>query len=681
MPVKFPEETLRLDEIMGKLQSSLQELDLRVKAYADEYKESMKYLAENKSDMDGMEIFSNETSISRMVSSGSVLVERKTKIEKLLDSPYFARIDFKMADEVEADPYYIGRFSFADDDGNMLIYDWRAPISSMYYDFELGPAFYEAPAGKIEGEIMRKRQFKIKSGRMQYVLESSISIIDEVLQKELSHNSDQRMKNIVATIQKEQNKIIRNENANVLVIQGAAGSGKTSIALHRAAYFLYKYKDRLSSQNIAIISPNKVFADYVSNVLPELGEEPITEVGFEDIASEQLKNVLEFEKFAEQLEEQLEQNDEKRMERIKFKSSMAFLSLLDEYLEHVSEQYFHPIDCTFGDISISKDFIQKRYHAYKKHPILQRFAKIAEDIIEKIKKESMSKRKAPTKVAVKKKLISMFKVHSTLALYTHFYTFINRPGMFVFKGKNKLENADVFPYIYVKLFFEGIHRPYGIKHVIIDEMQDYTPVQYAVIKHLYNCRKTILGDFNQTVNPYNSNSLQSFSALFENVEYVELNKSYRSTHEIITFAKKIQHSNIDPVERHGQEPQMIQCKDFDSEMEAIGKVLDGFKKSHFSTLGIICKTKRQAKKLHDELCKKHDIHFLDFNSDKFSNGITITTIHLAKGLEFDEVVIPFVSSEVYQTEYDRSLIYIACTRAMHKLTLTCHGEMSNILPN
>lgn len=205
--VHFPEETKPLDMILGRLKDTLQELDTRVKAYADEYKESMKYLSENKTGMDAMEIFSNQTSISQMVSAGAFTAERRAKIEKLIDSPYFARIDFKLADDNEADPFYIGRFSFVGNDNHMLIYDWRAPISSMYYDFELGPAFYEAPVGMIEGELTRKRQFKIKNSRMDYALESSISIIDEVLQRELSHNSDQRMKNIVATIQKEQNKI------------------------------------------------------------------------------------------------------------------------------------------------------------------------------------------------------------------------------------------------------------------------------------------------------------------------------------------------------------------------------------------------------------------------------------------------------------------------------------------
>ena len=240
MPNKFPEENMYLDIIIEKLNDYLIELDKKVKLYENEFKESKKYLYENRGDMDAMEVFSNEKSISQIVSSGEFISKQKTKIESLINTPYFARIDFRYDDEDEIEKKYIGRNAFIDKFGDMLIYDWRAPVSSMYYDFELGNASYDAPLGKVEGEITLKRQFKITKSKMDYVLESALSIGDEVLQRELSNTSDQRMKNIVATIQKEQNRIIRNEKTDTLIIQGVAGSGKTSIALHRVAYFLYK---------------------------------------------------------------------------------------------------------------------------------------------------------------------------------------------------------------------------------------------------------------------------------------------------------------------------------------------------------------------------------------------------------------------------------------------------------
>ncbi len=679
MTVILSDEIKHLNIIMEKLKNSLEELNKTVSRHEDEFKESMKYLWENRSGMDAMEIFSNEQSVSRIVNSGEFTVKRRETIEKLIDSPYFARIDFRLDDEDEAEPFYIGRFSYVDQKGSMLIYDWRAPISGMYYDFELGPAFYKAPVGVIEGEITLKRQFKIKNSTVEYALESSIGINDEVLQKELSHTSDQKMKNIIATIQKEQNQIIRNEYANVLVIQGVAGSGKTSIALHRVAYFLYKYKDRLSAQNIMIISPNRVFADYIANVLPELGEEPVTETGFEDIAAELLNNSMDFEKFAEQIEAILEEDDQRLLERIKFKSSLEFLSLLDEYLEYADENCFCSCDCFFGKITIPKDFIQSRYHALKARPILQRIEEIAENLIEKIKLESRSEQKLPGKKDVLKKLTSMLKGDSTLAFYTGFFEYIKRPDLFVLKSSNKLEASDVYPYLYLKIYFEGIKGYDDIKHAVIDEMQDYTPVQYAVIKKLFQCRKTILGDFGQSVNPYNAISREDFVKLYENTEYVTLTKSYRSTYEIIKFAQKIQNHSIEPIERHGSEPEIIKCDDLVSELSVIDGMLEEFKKSGFETVGIICRSSRQAEEFYRELKKKHEVALLDFNSSKFANGITITTIYMAKGLEFDEVIIPSVNADVYQSKYDRSLLYVACTRAMHKLALTYYGEITNIL--
>lgn len=310
---KFPEEKINLDATIDKLNEHLQELDEKVKFYEEEFKESKKYLSSNISDMDAMEIFSNEKSISQIVNSGDLISKRKAKIEMLIDSPYFARIDFMYCGEDDVEKIYIGRSAFMDNLGDMIIYDWRAPISGMYYDFELGNASYDAPIGKIEGNITLKRQFKISKGNIEYVLESDISIGDEILQRELSNTSDQKMKNIVSTIQKEQNRIIRNEKNNTLIIQGVAGSGKTSIALHRVAYFLYKYRENLSAENIAIISPNKVFSDYISNVLPELGEEPIIQLDLEDIATEELDNKLDFEKFIEQVNELLEIDDKDKI--------------------------------------------------------------------------------------------------------------------------------------------------------------------------------------------------------------------------------------------------------------------------------------------------------------------------------------------------------------------------------
>ena len=608
-----PQETQYLSMIIERLQEALTETNWIIERYQMEYKEAMKYLWEHKSDMDSMEKFTNEKSVALMVNEGDFSVKRRNVLEKLIDSPYFARIDFRFRGESEEETFYIGRFSYYNKEKGTMIHDWRAPVSGMYYDFELGDAYYEAPIGVIEGEILRKRQYKIKSSKMEYALESSVSISDEVLQRELSHTSDQKMKNIVATIQQEQNKIIRNERAKVLVIQGVAGSGKTSIALHRVAYFLYKHKGRLAAENIVIISPNKVFADYISNVLPELGEETIRSLSFEDIAADILEGSAIYESIDEQMDKVMAEKDKEYIERLRFKSSEKFLEILEDYLVHLNE---------------------KR---------------------------------------------SSLQADKVMAYYQAFYEYCDRPTMLKLVN-GRLEAPDVYPYLYIKLFFEDSMGYQDIRHLVIDEMQDYTPIQYAVIKKLFSCKMTILGDFGQSVHPYNSISRELFIRIFDNTEYIILTKSYRTTYEIIGFAQRFQNQRIDPIERHGEQPRIIFCEDRASELSRIVQLINDYKNSSYTTLGIICRTKEQAKGLYDQLAMS-DMNLLEYNRAKFTGGITITTSFMAKGLEFDEVIVPFVNSDNYHSEYDRGLLYIACTRSMHKLTLTYQGEMTGFLPD
>lgn len=675
MPVNFPEELTHLAMVQDKLHDALAKLNKRVTGYEQEYTQIKRYLAANWNELDTMEKFSNERSTTQIEHAGNLTLERRTKIEKLLNTPYFARIDFQYDGEDDAEPIYIGQFSFTDNDNQVLVYDWRAPISGMYYDYEVGRASYEAPVGTIEGDIVRKRQFKIKSGRMEYVLESAINIDDDILQRELSSTSDEKMKSIIATIQKEQNQIIRNDKADVLIIQGVAGSGKTSIALHRIAYMLYRYKERLSADNVVVISPNKVFADYISNVLPELGEEPIWEISFDDIAAKELSGVLTYERFADRIED----SSPEWLKRSRFKADPAFTLLADDYLHYAAAAFFEPKDYSFGTLTIPKDYIQGRYHAYQNRPIFKRFTEIADDILEQIKADTERDQKLPGRNEIIKKLTAMFKPKNTMALYTGFYDYIKKPDMFVPAEKNKLEWPDVFPYIYFKIFVEGIDGFSDIQHLVIDEMQDYTPIQYAVIKQLFPCQKTILGDFGQSISPYNSYSLDTLKAIFDHPCFVELTKSYRSTYEIIEFAKTIQPQLIEPVERHGEKPELIRCDNSLDELSVIKEKVAGFTGTHYSTLGILCKHTQQAKRLCEELAKDYPVTLLDADSTEFTQGITITTIFMSKGLEFDEVLIPYANEQTYSSEQDRSLLYVACTRAMHKLTLSYCGRLTRFL--
>lgn len=289
------QEKKYLQQVIGIINDTIQNTDTSVKEHVETLQEYKDYIWSNK-DIDPHEIRSMRESILNHFALGESVIDKRRRLGKILDIPYFGRIDFEEKKNGSSVlPIYIGIHTFYDSQSKTnLIYDWRAPISGMFYDYELGKAVYTSPTGEISGDISLKRQYRIRKGKMEYMIESSLTVHDEILQKELSSNADDKMKNIVTTIQREQNRIIRNEEAHVLIIQGVAGSGKTSIALHRIAYLLYTLKGNISSKDILIISPNKVFGDYISNVLPELGEESVPETSMEQILSGVLENKYKY---------------------------------------------------------------------------------------------------------------------------------------------------------------------------------------------------------------------------------------------------------------------------------------------------------------------------------------------------------------------------------------------------
>ncbi len=670
----FPDEILHFTKIMKMLEDAIQNADDTVDRHDKAYRDTKQYMVENRGEIDPHEMFQNELLLKQIDHIGSVSVSARDRLIKLSDSPYFARIDFK--DNTGTFITYIGKYSFTYDN-KLLISDWRSPVAGMFYEYEVGSAGYDTPVGRINGYLKRKRQFKIKNGIMEYALESKTNIQDDVLSRELSHTSDEKMKSIIHTIQKEQNQIIRNEHTGTLIIQGVAGSGKTSIALHRIAYLLYRYKDRISGQNIAILSPNKVFGDYISNVLPELGEEPIYGLSFVDIAKAQLEGVIDFELD----KDPIETNDLEWAERVRYKSTIDFVKSLHHYLEQVNETIFEARDYKYGEFFIEREWIQNRFISYQEQPIMQRMQTIGENIYHRLKNDSYIEHSMPTHKSIVKELHAMLKRKSSLELYIDFYEQTGRKEKFQMSAKKTLEWTDVYPYLYVRAMFEGLHGTKLIRHLVIDEMQDYTPIQYALINMLFPCKKTILGDFGQFVNPNHLHSLEDLWQIYADALVVKLNKSYRSTYEIIHFARSIQnHIELTVVERHGEEPKVICCRSGQEQLNQIKNQIIRFQNSNNVTLGIILKTQEMAKTFYDILIKEYDVHFITSDSVRFVNGITITTIQMSKGLEFDEVLIPSVQKETYHTDFHRNLLYIACTRAMHRLNLIYIGEPSPLLP-
>ena len=574
-------------------------------------------------------------------------------------------------------PIYIGIHTFYDPESRAtLIHDWRAPVSSMFYDHELGEAGYRSPSGEIKGEISLKRQYRIRGGKMEFMIESALTVHDDILQKELSSNADDKMKNIVATIQREQNRIIRNEDIRTLIIQGVAGSGKTSIALHRIAYLLYTFRDSISSKDILIVSPNKVFSDYISNVLPELGEETVPETSMEQILSGVLEHKYKYQTYFGLVNELLEKPSSSLIDRIAYKASFGFISELDKFILHIENTYFKAADVKLTKyITIPAPFIEEQYLRFNRYPIRRRFDAMADYMLDMLKIQYAFTVTTAGRNLLKKEIRLMFAGNNDIQVYKDFFKWTNNPGMFKMRKGHTLEYSDLAPLAYLHLALEGNgNQPFRVKHLLIDEMQDYSPIQYKVIQKLFPCRKTVLGDAGQSVNPYGSSTAETIQKSLTASEIMKLCKSYRSTFEITDFAQKIHpNAELEPVARHGEKPQILQFGSAVEELSGIMGLISTYRKSGYKSLGIICKTEQQAREMADMLKSyANDISFLSSQSSAFVQGIVITSAHMAKGLEFDEVIIPQTDERNYRSEIDKSMLYVAVTRAMHRLTLTFH---------
>lgn len=673
MAVNMQEEEEQLRGVEAELEKEAQRLLGNSQGHSDDYHELARYMWEHQTDFDEYELTFNRLHLDRIVESGEQAKAQLYRIVKMQDSPYFARIDFLQDGETVPMQVYIGRFSFWNLKSPYEIFDWRAPIAGMYYEFEDGAAQYEAPAGTITGSISCKRQYGIRRGKLEYALESSVSISDEILQQELAAPSGDRMKDIVTTIQKEQNRLIRNENAETLIIQGVAGSGKTSVALHRIAYFLYRYKNEISAEDFLIVSPNGIFVDYISEVLPELGEEPVRSIDMEEIAMRYFAKALPGRFRAERAgcrtERFLTASDAAWEERNRFKSTAAFVELLERFLQECDRTHFTAGDYRSDGGCVPESDIRRYYERLGALPLYPRLREMAGRIAEDIRAQG----KRANKQEILEWLMENCRHADAMELYAEFYGWVGRKELYLWNPERELEEADVFPLLYVSLFLAGKPENGNIRYLVVDEMQDYTPVQYAVLDRLYPCRKTFLGDFSQKVIPFAEEGTDYLRRLYPEAEVESLYKSYRSSYEIMEFARQFAGDiRLEPVKRHGEAPEAVTCTDGKEEQaRLLAAVRESAAGKTESRVGIICKTQAQAQELYCGLQKelKGDgkISLLTSDSKEFSAGVTVGAVALCKGLEFDSVLIP--DAQNYTSEYEKGLLYVACTRAMHRLTL------------
>ncbi len=666
-----------LSHVTETLRHRIEQLDASIQAGQKEIEGMHEYYWENYTEMDqyGYENFDNQQALLHEINASNEKLDLRRRFRKMLDSPFFGRVDFCYEGEDEPEIFYIGIGNLAEENGGLpLIYDWRAPVSGLFYDFDKGPASYQAPLGEIHGDIAAKWQYKIRGGKMLYEFESDVKIDDEILKAELGSNGDVQLKNIIRTIQKEQNAIIRNTSDRIMVIQGAAGSGKTSIALHRIAYLLYHDRKNLKASSVLVLSPNGVFADYISHILPELGEENIREMSFDLFAYKRLKNtVSDCEDRYDLIERQIAGLCDEAL--LKEKQSRDFLDRMEGYIVELEDSLMNFRDVEHrGVVKKEQVIIELFYFKFMDIPLLSRMDAVAEYFIDEIETLKGFDLPDDEREAVKSRFYRMYETRDLYVLYNRFLKQEGFPALpQVQYEKRKLRYEDVYPVLYLKYRLETQQEDSGVRHLIVDEMQDYSMLQYLIIQKLFKCRMTILGDREQTMDGEQQDVLTFLSKILgKDIRKIVMNKSYRNTIEIASYANKLAGiTGVELFERHGKP---VVEREFPGLEETVESVLGELRLDDYETAAVITRTADEAREAYYILKErleaegfdtKERLSLLHRDSTNFKKGLTVTTFYMAKGLEFDQVFSVFPKE-------DRSPIverarYIAATRALHEL--------------
>lgn len=668
-----------LSFVLEKLQARLAEISQSLLDGQKEIENMHDYYWQNYTEMDqyGYEDYDNQQALLHQVNANQEQLLLRSRFRKMLDSPFFGRVDFCYDGDDEPEIFYIGIGNFAERPGELpLIYDWRSPVSGLFYDFDRGPASYLAPGGEMTGEICSKWQYKIRDGKMIYGFESDVKIDDDILKAELGSNGEVQLKNIIRTIQKEQNAIIRNTKDRILVIQGAAGSGKTSVALHRIAYLLYHDRQNLKSSNILILSPNGVFSDYISHILPELGEENIQEMSFDLFAYRKLQDTAaDCEDRCDQIEREM--RDPKAAERFALKQSQAFVDQMEGFALELEDELMNFSDVSYKSfVKSESEIITLFYDKFADIPLLSRMDAVAETFIDEI--ETLLNRDLPEEERIP--LIEKFrKMYETMDFYVLYNRFLKKEGYQTLPRrpleKRKLRYEDVYPVLYLKYRLTRQAERSNIKHLVIDEMQDYSRLQYLIIRRMFSCKMTILGDRAQTMADQQQDVLQFLPGIFgKDLRRIEMRKSYRNTVEIASYAANlIGVTDPELFERHGMPVLERNVTDLEAALREAVDTLFPEEKT-YETAAVIVPDEKTAERAYlilreilvekDFDCEKR-LSWLNRDSSSFKKGLTVTTFYLAKGLEFDQVFSIFPKDE--KREMMMQAQYIAATRALHEL--------------
>ncbi|MGK7376970.1 RNA polymerase recycling motor HelD [Planococcus sp. 1R117A] len=769
MDSEFQQEQKRVDGVIGTIADQISSLEKETSQRRNELVNTRRHFwDEIKVNVDSFDdyletiiglrqeaqILSTNQSTERLAS------QKLAKLRRMREVPYFGRIDFLEQGEAAAEQIYIGISTLMDASGeNFLVHDWRAPVSSVYYEYQTGPASYSTPGGEVEGALEKKVQYLIRGGVLQSMFDTSLTIGDEILQQVLGKGTDKQMHSIVATIQQEQNRIIRHDHGKLLIVQGAAGSGKTSAALQRIAYLLYKYRTHLNPDQIILFSPNSMFNSYVSNVLPELGEENMQQVTFQEYLDHRLGEEFQLENPYAQLEYVFTAAHtpayQSRVAGIRFKASRSFFEALESYRKSLESSGMQFKDITFrGKPVVSAQQIADRFYSsdtsLRFHNRLEKLKgwllkKIndrqkdevdepwVQDRIEllsnddyhkarvylakkqglqseemadfEVKPEALARLIVQQKFKPLRKRVRAFGFIDIKGLYRQLFADPKQISQWIdgetpaewpeicqatleMLDERKLSYEDATPFLLIKELIQGFQANSSIKHVVVDEAQDYSPFQFEFLKRLFpSAKMTVLGDFNQAIFVHASET-DDFHMLMnlygpEETEVINMARSYRSTKPIIEFTRRLipNGDRIIPFERDGERPVLTQVADHAELHRCIASKVAALRKLRYNSIAIICKSLEESKRAYEALSGIESIKLLKSGTAEYEQGIVVIPSYLAKGIEFDAVIIYDASRQVYGDDSLRRVFYTACTRAMHELQLYSVGEPMPLLQN
>ncbi len=644
----------------------------------------------------------------------SITATKITNIAKIKERPYFARIDFKDDKKQNKEKIYIGKIGVLDLDGNIVITDWRAPISTLYYDSNLGRVEYIAPEGIVKGDMSLKRQIIISNKRVTDIFDVDSVSDDELLKPYLGANADNRLKNIVASIQGEQNYIIRKGIEKNIVVQGVAGSGKTTVALHRIAYLMYNNSDKYKADQFMVIGPNKFFINYISNVLPDLDAGNAVQLTIEELAKKFIDEDILFEDVTKNLSDIIDDGIEK--EYLKFKNSMEYYRLLDNYLNNIEDGFVWAKGLVINNIQIlSKEDIENVYKTVNGNSVSQKLEMTSKvianrlknnnDVYEYIKnsmdtlcqnekdvdkkrnliKKEFDMLKDLTSTGFEKQLKKLLNIDKVkvLKIYSDFIESLNnmdelKKDTLQLLKKKICQNEDIAALLYIKYYLFGNEKFKKYRQVVVDEAQDFGKFTFYMLKLLIsNATFSVFGDVAQGI--YSYKSIDDFNEILEDIfkeaEYIKLKKSYRTSIEIMNEANKISKEiGLDealPVIRSAGPVIKSKVNKLDKENYIINQVKK-YKEAGFKSIAIIYKNQKELVNMNKKLkenCIESEIIYKD--QEKYDGGICLLTSYLSKGLEFDVVIIADAQDDIYKynNKLDMKLLYVSMTRALHKLEL------------